>query len=260
LGHKRYGYLPKSKIWREIVNSLGGYSLGTTEISTIAKNTLRQLQAQYGNLKNDPSINAGFEFLVQVSLAFQKNNPIKYLTEKRILDKEELSLIRLAKGAAKYKNDEVASHEYQTFAKQAAIDAINNWYKANIERGTNLFSEGIDTTAIFRKTARADGFCELSRLYFSKLTERYLKYFLEREASTKISNIKERERFSDEIAKQIDDISKHAFETAKITESFSAGWFNNHVKEKEPTDIELKNFLGVSFGKMKSELLREEAK
>ena len=260
MGHKRYGYLPKSKIWREIVNSLDGFSLGNTEISAIAKNTLRNVQTQYSNLRNDPSINASFEFLVQLSLAFQKNDPLKYLSEKKILDKEELTLLRLARGATKYKNDEVASYEYQTFARQAAIDAINNWYKSNIERGRSLFSEGIDSTAIFRKAANGSGFCELSRLYFSKLTERYLKYFLEREASAKISNVNERERFSSEIEKKVDEISRHAFETAKITESFSAGWYYNHVKDELPNENEIKNFLSTSFGKMKSELLREEAK
>jgi hypothetical protein len=260
VGHKRYGYLPKSKIWREIVDSLGDYSLGRAEISEIAKSTLRQIQTQYNNLKNDPSINAAYEYLIQVSLAFKKDNPLKYLTENKIIDREELSLLRLAKGAIKYKSEEVTSHEYQTFARQAAIDAINNWYKDNIERGRSLFSEEIDSNAIFRKTARADGFCELSRLYFSKLTERYLKYFLEREASSRISNVNERERFSNAIKKQVDDISKHAFETAKITESFSAGWFNNHVKDNVPKDYEIKNFLSTSFGKMKSELLREEGK
>lgn len=78
MGHKRYGYLPKSKIWREIVNSLGDYPLGNTEISSIAQNTLRNVQSRYSNLRNDPSINASFEFLVQVSLAFQKSNPLKY--------------------------------------------------------------------------------------------------------------------------------------------------------------------------------------
>ncbi|HMN18662.1 MAG TPA: hypothetical protein PKD03_13695 [Ignavibacteriaceae bacterium] len=67
MGHKRYGYLPKSKIWREIVTSLGGFSLGITEISSIAQNTLRNVQSQYSNLRNDPSINASFEFLVQIS-------------------------------------------------------------------------------------------------------------------------------------------------------------------------------------------------
>src|SRR5690606_3230862 len=258
MGHKRYGYLPKSQIWRDIVDNLGGFSLGKTEISSIAQSTLRNVQSQYTNLKNDPSINAAFEFLVHVSLAFQKNDPIKYLTEKKILDKEELSLIRLAKGATKYKSDEVASHEYQTFARQAAIDAVNNWYKQNIERGQTFFSEGIDNEAIFRKASNGSGFCELSRLYFSKLTERYLKYFLEREASIKISNVSEREKFSKEIETQVDHISKHAFETAKITESFSAGWFNKNVKGDFPDESEVKYFLNRSFGKTKSELFRQE--
>ena len=260
MGHKRYNYLPKSKIWRDIVDSLGGFSLGKTEILSIAQSTLRNVQSQYSDLRNDPSINAGFEFLVQVSLAFQKENPLKYLTEKKILDKEELSLIKLAKGAAQYKNDEVVSHEYQTFARQAAIDALNNWYKANIERGRSLFSEGIDSEAIFRKASNGNGFCELSRLYFSKLTERYLKYFLEREASVKITNINERERFSKEIENQVDQISKHAFETAKITESFAAGWYYKNVKNDLPKERQIKYFLRRSLGKMKSELIREEAK
>ncbi|HSH67965.1 MAG TPA: hypothetical protein VLB84_19665, partial [Bacteroidia bacterium] len=180
--------------------------------------------------------------------------------EKKILDKEELSLIKLARGATKYKNDEVVSHEYQTFARQAAIDAINNWYKKNIERGQTFFSEGIDNEAVFRKASNGSGFCELSRLYFSKLTERYLKYFLEREASTKITNVNARERFSKELEEQVNQISQHAFETAKITESFAAGWYNKNVKGDFPEENEIKHFLNTSFGKMKSELLREEAK
>jgi len=160
----------------------------------------------------------------------------------------------------KYKNDEVVSHEYQTFARQAAIDAINNWYKKNIERGQTFFSEGIDNEAVFRKASNGSGFCELSRLYFSKLTERYLKYFLEREASTKITNVNERERFSKELEEQVNQISQHAFETAKITESFAAGWYNKNVKGDFPEENEIKHFLTTSFGKMKSELLREETK
>lgn len=260
MGHKRYGYLRKTKAWRFIVNELGGFALGTTEVSSIAQKTLQNVQGKYSNLQNDPSIGAAFEFLVHVSVAFQKNDPLKYLTEKKILDKEELSLIKLARGATKYKNDEVVSHEYQTFARQAAIDAINNWYKANIERGRSLFSEGIDSQAVFHKAANGSGFCELSRLYFSKLTERYLKYFLEREAATKITNVNERDRFSKELEEQVNQISQHAFETAKITESFAAGWYNKNVKGDFPEENEIKHFLNTSFGKMKSELLREEEK
>lgn len=64
MGHKRYGYLKKTKAWRLIVNELGGFALGTSEISSIAQKTLQNVQGKYSKLKNDPSINAGFEFLI----------------------------------------------------------------------------------------------------------------------------------------------------------------------------------------------------
>ena len=258
MGHKRLGYLPRSKAWKFIVEQLGGYSLGTTECSSIAQNTLRNVQWRYSNLTNDPSINSAFEYLVHVSIAFQKENPLKYLKENNILDKEELSLLKLARGALKYKSDEVVSHEYQTFARQAAIDAINNWYGNNLELGRSLFSENVDPVAVFHRASNGSGFCELSRLYFSKLTERYLKYFLEREAAAKISNINDRNRFSKEIENQVNEISLHAFETSKITQSFAAGWFNKNAKNEIPEAKEIKYFLRRAFGKMKSELLREE--
>lgn len=260
MGHKRLGWLPKSKIWRDIVDELGSFALGLKDVSAIANHTLREVQDRYTELRNDPSIQSAFEFLLQVSFAFQKEDPLKYLTENKILDNKELSVLKLARAATNYKNNEVVSHEYQSFARQAAVDAINNWYKDNIERGQTLFNEGIDSSQIFSKAANGSGFCELSRLYFSKLTERYLKYFLEREASAKITNLSTRKKFSSEIENQINQISKHAFETAKITQSYSAGWFNNNARGKFPEEKEIKGFLSYALGKMQSELLREEAK
>lgn len=260
MGHKRLGYLPRTKAWKLIIEQLGGYALGVTECNSIAKNTLKNVQWRYSGLTNDPSINSAFEYLVHVSIAFQKENPLKYLKEKNILEKEELSLIKIARGALTYKSDKVESHEYQSFARQAAIDAINNWYGDNIEHGRSLFNENVDPAAVFNKAGNGGGFCELSRLYFSKLTERYLKYYLDREASTKITNLNQRNKFAGEIEKRVNDISIHAFETSKITQSFAAGWFNRNVKDEVPQTKEIKYFLRRAFGKMKSELLREEVK
>ncbi len=258
MGHKRLGALPKSKAWRLIVEELGWFALGASEISSIAENTLRNVQGRFSSLIDDPSINSAFEFLLHLSFAFRGNNPLKYLTDNKILDKEELTLLKLGRAATNYKNNEVVSQEYQTFAKQAVIDAINNWYKDNLESGRSLFSEDIDTKAIFNRASNGSGFCELSRLYFSKLTERYLKYFLEREAATKITNVSQRERFSTELEKQVNQISKHAFETAKITQSYAAGWYNKNAKDNFPEKNEIDNFLSYAISKMKSELLREE--
>jgi hypothetical protein len=258
VGHERLGVLPKSKAWRLIVAEMAGFALGSSEIYSIAKNTLQQVQKQFSNLENDPSIKSAFEFLLQVSYAFQKNDPIGYLTENKILSSEELSALKLARAINNYKKEEVVSKEYQTFARQAAIDAINNWYYSNLDKGQTLFSEGIDSEAILRKAADGSGFCEISRIYFSKFTERYLKYFLEREASSVITNLNDRKKFNDELEKHISQISKHAFETSKITQSFAAGWFNKNVKESYPEENKIKGFLSYALGKMKGELLQEE--
>jgi len=258
LGHERLGVLPKTIAWRLIVNEMSGYALGASQISSIAKNTLQQVQRQFNSLENDPSIKSAFEFLLQVAYAFQKNDPLKYLIDNKVIESKELSVLKLARAINNYKKEEVISKEYQTFARQAAIDAINNWYYNNLERGQNLFTEGIDSESIFRKAADGSGFCELSRLYFSKFTERYLKYFLEREASAVITNLKERKRFNEEIEKHINQISKHAFETSKITQSFAAGWFNKNVKDNFPEDRKVRGFLSRALGKMKGELLQEE--
>jgi hypothetical protein len=259
MGHERLGILPRTKVWQIIIGEMAGFAAGKYDITEIAKNTLFNVRKQFINLENDPAIKASFEFLLKLSHAFQKQNSIEYLIENGVLDTEELNLIKLGSAVKKYKAEEVRSKEYQTFAKQATIDAINSWYIANIERGKSLFQEEIDSKAIFYKSSSGDGFCEISRLFFANLTERYLKYFLEREASTVIKNVKERNRFSEEIENHINDISKHAFETSKITESYSAGWFNKNVKEFYPEEHKIRGFLSYAFEKMRTELLREEA-
>jgi len=67
----------------------------------------------------------------------------------------------------------------------------------------------------------------------------------------------ERDEFEKQLAAHVDDVSQHAFETAKITQSFAAGWFNKHAKSGVPTDREITTFLTLAFGKMRAELQRE---
>ena len=105
---------------------------------------------------------------------------------------------------------------------------------------------------------KARDFASSLGFYFGKLTERYLNYFLDRAASSAFPTIKQRDQFQGEIRTHIDDVSKHAFETAKITQSFAAGWFNLHTKEKVPDAKEIEGFLTLAFGKLRDELRREE--
>ena len=200
MGHKRYGHLPRTRKWKSILAELGNFVLGEADVGSIAQKTLQNVQGKYSKLQNDPSINSSLEYLLHLSIAFRQNNPLDYLNTNQMMDGNELSLLKLAKGASKYRADEIASHEYKVFAKQALVDTINTWYRKNKDSGHTLFSDKVDVNFVFSKAGSANGFTDLSRIYFSKLTERYLKYFLEREASSKISNIYDRDRFSEKIS------------------------------------------------------------
>ena len=110
---------------------------------------------------------------------------------------------------------------------------------------------------IWRRANNAEGFCEVARLFFSKFTERYLNYFLGREASAVLANAGEREQFASQLREHVDTVSKFAFETSRITQSFAAGWFNRHARDQAPSLDELEGFLSIAFGKMREGLMRE---
>ena len=68
----------------------------------------------------------------------------------------------------------------------------------------------------------------------------------------------QRDVFQKQLKDQIDAVSRHAFETAKIAQSFAAGWYNRHAKDKVPADDEIAGFLAIAFGKLREDLRREK--
>ncbi len=121
-----------------------------------------------------------------------------------------------------------------------------------------MFGSSEQNTEIWRKAGTAGGFCEIARLFFAKFTERYLNYFLEREASAVSKTIEQRDLLQSQLRSQIDSVSRHAFETAKIAQSSAAGWYNRHASQAMPTDNEIAGFLAIAFGKLREDLRREK--
>jgi hypothetical protein len=84
-----------------------------------------------------------------------------------------------------------------------------------------------------------------------------LKYFLHREASAQLTTVEARDAFEASLDLHVEDISRHAFEATKITQSFAAGWYNAHARRARPDKQELDRFLSFAMGKLRQELLRE---
>ena len=257
MGHLRISSLPKTQKWRDIIQQIAGMDVSETEIENIARQTIQNVRSRFRHIMQDNGVLGAFQFLVNLAVASRQENPRAWLLDIGIELPEDPTPLSFAKAIDVWIAPKRDSLEYGGIAQQAAGDAIAKWYRENQPTMGSLFDSLEDPFDIWHKAGNGSGFCELSRLFFAKFTQRYLEYFLEREVSATLGDIDERIEFKQQLDKHIDTISDHAFETAKITQSFAAGWFNRHAIEGVPSEREIEGFLSRALGKMRDELQRE---
>lgn len=257
MGHERIGYLPKTKKWRIIVDEVANFTASGDTIAQIANQTTKNIVKRYENIQADKGVVSAFKFLVLFSQSAKQKNSSEFLAKHGIALPKNFNLLELSKAIREYVTNHSESKEYSSFANQALIETVSQWSRKNRIQQQIQFNNESNSFAEWRSASDASGFCELSRMFFSNFTDTYLKYFLEREASAKINNLFDRDAFNKKLDSHLSEISKHAFETAKITQSFSAGWYNKHVTEETPSYEKIKAFVSYSFKKLNSEIIRD---
>jgi hypothetical protein len=257
MGHERVGMLPKTKRWRRIVGDLSSASLSPSASGIVASRTLENVRKQYEKVFYDEGVIAAFKFLVALSVFSKDISPDDRLREIGINIPTKPTPLAVTRAAHLWVSQFIESSEYGRIAQYAVGDALAQWHQSHSPQNATLFDLPEIPYGLWSKASNGAGFCELSRLFFAKFTERYLNFFLEREASTVVASINEREAIKKNIREHVDSISQHAFETSKITQSFAAGWFNKNAIGKLPDDTVIENFLSHAFEKMREEINRE---
>ena len=251
MGHERSGILPRSQQWRSVVAQIAEFP-EEGKISDVAKATISNVRKQFRQIHRDDGVIAAFGFLIALSRASVSDQ-----YERPYVDlSSNPSPLRISVKLSEWVKAHTDSFEYADIAQKAATDAVGKWTRQQ-QQQQPLFPGHSDAAEVWRKADDGRGFCEVARLFFAKFTERYLNYFLEREASSVLPNLQDRDEFSNLLEEHIDDVSSHAFETARIAQSFAAGWYNNHARERMPSNEEIEKFLAVAFGKIREELMRE---
>lgn len=256
MGHERVGMLPRTKRWRNIVSDINLAAVSPSQAGQIADRTLENVRKQYQNIMYDKGVISAFKFLVALAVCSKKQTPGAELRKLGITASDNPNPLSLTKAAHLWVQENQDSPEYARIAQYAVGDALAVWHQRNSKQLALL---GMPETPydIWSKAGNGAGFCEISRLFFAKFTERYLNFYLEREATAATASISERESVKQNIRNQVDVISQHAFETSKITQSFAAGWFNKHALDHVPDDQVIAGFLRHAFEKMREELKRE---
>ncbi len=256
MGHERIGILPRTTRWRKIVAELAKFPTAEDNVPQLASGTLECVRTRFREIHKDTGVQATFEFLVGLAATGGTGEPPPEWSNLPVDFTNNSSPLRIAQALRTWVSGREDSLEYRSLAERAATDAITAWHSGQTEQG-QLFGSSADVANVWKRAANGAGFCELSRLFFAKFTERYLNYFLEREASAALPTIEDRERFREQLHQHVDQVSQHAFETAKITQSFAAAWYNRHARRGRPSQREVEQFLSRAFGKIREELLRE---
>lgn len=257
MGHERVGLLPKTRRWADLVSQLGSLYSSDVSVSSLASQTIDFVRGRYELLIRDDATRAVFTFLVSLSRAFRSDDSGTEIRSSGIPISDHPTLLQFVEALRDHVPPREASSEYGQLALQAGTDALREWNRLSRTSQLPLFEPSSATLESWRTLGTGAGFCELSRLFFGSLTERYLNYFLERAASASLTDLQHREQFREDVGRVAVEVSQHAFETAKITQSFAAGWFNKHAATGMPDQKDIESFLAVAFGKLRDELRRE---
>jgi hypothetical protein len=186
-------------------------------------------------------------YLATLSISAKKDDQVSFLCNIGFAVDNTLSLLSLIRSAKAFIATETDSLETNKIAQDAVLQALSSYERVNNNNQLSLFG---DTRNIWNEIGSGAAFCDLARRFFASFTDRYLRYYLDREAAHSINNYKSIEKFSEQI-------SKHAYETSKIMQSFAAGWFNKFATNDVPSNVEITRFLSIAFGKMREEFRRE---
>lgn len=149
----------------------------------MAAQTLKNVQAQYKHLSHDEAVKSAYAYLLKFALACGKSDISSALQKVGVAYPEKASILEVVRTLRKNIPAEQAATEYGDLALNAAADALGCWQRDYASKQIDLFSPSKDSLESWRDLGTGSGFCQLSQVFFGKLTERYLKYFLDRVTS-----------------------------------------------------------------------------
>lgn len=259
MGHLRTGNIPKTRKWRDVVSSISSLSgIGDIPYDEIAEKTLEASNQFLRKLPYDEAFQCCFQFLVTLSIAGRDQDVGESAKNFGINVEGEPTKIKLSKALRDWidaNHPKSYDSEIASLARQATADTIASWINENSSANQlSLFSVEEDPYRPWRVSSKGNGFCKLTRSFFSNFTSRYLNFFLSRAANSNLKTYDERRKFNDAINKNSEKVAQHAFETTKLVQSFSAGWFNKQSKKESPPSFhDIRGFLIHSFEKLREE-------
>jgi hypothetical protein len=224
-------------------------------VPAIAAATLLKVRQRFDRISADSGFQAAFGFILGLATPQPRLRSLEDPAPPVDLSTDP-SPLRLTAQMHSWVDSHAESLEYAELGKRAAADVISFWTKERSRQGDLIDSEK-SAGHIWGGARSAGAFSDLCRVFFGKFTERYIKYFLDREASAQLPTVEARDQFAAGLERHVEALARHSFETTQIAQSFAAGWYNKHARRSRPEGEAVRAFLSFAMGKLREELLRE---
>jgi len=254
MGHIRLGTLPRSKKWQQVVDEL---KIGA-DIGAIAGASAEAAESALSGASDDPILGDALWLLTQIPLAARGPDYARDLVALGLDLSGAPSLFDLTSAVSNAIDDKARTGGGRTdLGEMAQLALIESLTAAVAPQLPSLFGPTPEEVRnAVGRLAGGDRFAKLARDFFSRLTHRCLDYYLSRELA---NHVGEGARFADDGARARFDeaLGVHCYETSRIVEAFSGGWYGKNVYQGDGlTKDKVESFARYAFKKVRAELFR----
>ncbi len=256
MGHVRLSRLPQTRKWQEVVALLGSDNLSVKQLAEASANAANQMLR---NTSKDPVLNEILKLLSLIPRAAKGTNFQDAMHKLGINVKNNPTLIEIAQAFANRINSFIKEKNHirsdlGEMAKHSAIATILGKVAENSAQLWNATPDDIKHG--LGKLAAPGRFGDLVQGFYTDLTQRLLRYYLDRELpkhiapGKAISSIQDKRAFDQAL-------EKHCRESTFIMRAFANDWYGKTYSEDAVIDSKkATGFNYIASNKIANELTK----
>ncbi len=254
MGQSRYGRLPKTENWQNVVALLA-----STRVSPAlaASATAKACRTALRRHSDDPVLGAAVYLLCRLPLASRQGRADEFLRSEGLNPDALSAPTLLSEEIASLLHKRNLSNPDPSLVSEIAIAAMQETLaKLMAQSNLDLFA---DASGQMEQALGAygtpGGFASAARIFFTSFMQRTLAYFLSKETA----NVLGPKGFDslDSLQIFLGDLRRYCWESSKIIEAFAKEWYSKN-KWQEKLDLpHVARFVWAALRKFSSEIGRE---
>ena len=251
MGHQRLGTLPRSKLWRDVVELIDHRA----DVEEVAAATSLAAEQSMIDASQDAAVQHAFYLIAKIPLAAREPEFEAALSALGIPIRKGPLLTDIVSGlmeAIDARTRQIGGRsDYGEIAQLSAAEALY----AVIGRETrDLFGvDAVTTKSAIAGFATVKQFAVLARDFFARLTRRHISYYLSRELSKHVGpgrrfpSVREHRLFEDAL-------DLHCREATRVIKEYSGEWLSKHNYEGGIDPAKAGRFVSYAAQKIRGEL------